>query len=67
MGDMTQVQGPARKRDVAPGADNWRLLWSSGSDFHARVPEETLMPVPHIYGCPLGKHVFHRLSARGDL
>ena len=26
MGDMTQVQGPARKRDVAPGADNWRLL-----------------------------------------
>ncbi len=26
MGDMTQAQGPARKRDVAPGADNWRLL-----------------------------------------
>ncbi len=26
MGDMTQVQGPPRKRDVAPGADNWRLL-----------------------------------------
>lgn len=48
-------------------ADNWRLLWSSGSDFHARVPEETLMPVFHIYDCPLGKHVFHRLSTRGDL
>ena len=48
-------------------ADNWRLLWSSGSDFHARVPEETLMPVSHIHQCPLGKHVYHRLAVRGDL
>lgn len=48
-------------------ADNWRLLWSSGSDFHARVPEETLMPFSHIHECPLGKHVYHRLAMRGDL
>ncbi len=26
MGETMQTQGPARKRDVAPGADNWRLL-----------------------------------------
>lgn len=33
MGDMTQVQGPARKRDVAPGADNWRLLQVTCADY----------------------------------
>lgn len=48
-------------------ADNWSILWSSGSDFHGRTVEETLMPVPHIYECPLGKHVYNRLAARGDL
>jgi hypothetical protein len=28
-------------------ADNWRLLWSSGSDFHARDNKETLLPPSH--------------------
>ena len=48
-------------------ADNWRILWSSGSDFHARVPEENLMSASHMHQCPLGKHVVNRLAARGDL
>ncbi len=48
-------------------ADNWRFLWSSGSDFHARDLEETLMPASHIHDCPLGKHVYNRLATRGDL
>ena len=33
MGDMTQVQGPPRKRDVAPGADNWRLLQETCANY----------------------------------
>ena len=48
-------------------ADNWRLLWSSGSDFHARDDKETLLPPSHLYDCPLGKHVLHRLETRGDI
>lgn len=52
---------------LAQIADNWSLLRSSGSDYHALGKKDQLLPVPHIYGCPLGKHVAHRLAAKGIL
>lgn len=56
-----------RQRVLRAIADEWGLLYSSGSDFHARTDTDQLMAPSHLDGIDPYKHVAGRLIARRQL
>ncbi len=58
---------PAQQQKLKEIADDWNLMYSSGSDFHAKTEGEKMMPPDHLDGTDIRKHVLSRLIDRGQV
>jgi predicted metal-dependent phosphoesterase TrpH len=56
---------PEKQKLLKDIADDWNLLYSSGSDYHAKTLYERLMDPDHLSGTDLNRHVLSRLISRG--